>query len=325
MQITRLTLDQFPYMLRKVPKPPAFLDCAGALPPSEDYIYLCVVGARKFDNYGKEACTRLIQGLKGFPIVIVSGLAIGIDSIAHEAALDVGLKTIAFPGSGLDKHSLYPYRHWALAERIVTAGSTLLSPFERDMGGAPWTFPVRNELMAGSCQATLLIQGRHGSGTLLTADHALQFDRDVLIVPGPIFSELSYGPHKLYKEGAIPVTNSKEVLAALGFNIDFGDGSYNDGWKNIDIEEANSELVHCGFSDRQSTKKQPAGQLSIADLSLSEEERLIIRLLQYSPLCSSDLISKTSLNAAKLNIILSELELRGLIRQEGQVYMTEKP
>ena len=288
MNITRLTFDQYPYLLRQIQNPPEFLDCAGALPPSDDHKFLCVIGAREHSEYGANACRHLIAGLKDYPIVIVSGLALGIDSIAHRAALDNKMKTISFPGSGLDRRVIYPSSHWGLAERIVDSGNTLLSPFEIMQEGAHWTFPARNRLMAGISHATLIIEGRQKSGTLLTAEYALQFNRDVLIVPGSIFEELSYGPHLLYKQGATPVTTSAEILAALGFDI----------------------------PDPDSAPKQ----LAMTGLNLCKEESAIIRALQFSPLSSSALIDKVALNASEANIFISQLELQGLIIQEGNVY-----
>ena len=290
MKITKLSLEQFPYLLRQIDNPPEYLDCAGELPPGEDYKYLCVIGARHYSSYGKEACQHLIAGLQGYPIAIVSGLAIGIDSIAHITALEADLRVVAFPGSGLSESVIYPYRHLSLARKIVQTGNTLLSPFNQTQIGRNWTFPVRNNLMAGSAHATLIIEGRKGSGTLLTADYALQHNREVLIVPGSIFSDLSYGPHMLYYRGAIPVTSSMEILEALGFVINNSDN------------------------------KTIPQQLSLGDLSLTNDELLIFHSLQFSPLSGSALIEKTSLSPEQLNILLSQMEIKDLIREEGQVY-----
>src|SRR6185369_12697192 len=118
MEIQRLYPHQYPYLLKQISAPPKFLDCVGPMPP-DDHKFLCVIGARRYSPYGQECCEKLISGLRGYPIVVVSGLAIGIDSIAHRAALKAGLKTIAFPGSGLSRHALYPVRHRMLAEEIA--------------------------------------------------------------------------------------------------------------------------------------------------------------------------------------------------------------
>ncbi len=289
MNPTRLTPEQYPFLLRQIQRPPPFLDCIGPIPP-DDYKYLCVIGARQYSDYGKEACQKLIAGLKSYPVVIVSGLALGIDSIAHEAALDAGLKTVAFPGSGLSRESLYPRTHLKLAERIIKSGGTLLSPFEQWQSGDPWLFPVRNQLMAGMSHATLVIEGRVKSGTLLTAANALEFGRDVLIVPGSIFSDLSYGPHKLYRDGATPVVTSGEILESLGFDIN--------------PAEHDNKTIKMDFNSSP----------------LSEEEKKIIRELQMSPLSATDLIYKTSLSSSRFNILVSQLELSGVIVQTNGIY-----
>ena len=200
MNTVKIFPSEYPTLIKQMALQPKFLECAGALPPGDSYKYLCVVGARNFSEYGRDVCKSLISGLRNYPIVIVSGLALGIDSIAHETALQVGLKTIAFPGSGLAKEVIYPKSHLRLAERIVKSGNTLLSSFDHNQIGMNWTFPVRNQLMAALSHATLIIEGKKGSGTLLTAKYANDLGRDVLIVPGSIFSDLSYGPHLLYKD-----------------------------------------------------------------------------------------------------------------------------
>ncbi len=290
MKTIRLNRAQFPFLLKQMKMQPPFLDCAGTLPPNDENKFLCVVGARKYSEYGRDACLKLINGLKGYPVVIVSGLALGIDSIAHEVALNVGLRTIAFPGSGLSRQVLYPPSHLHLAERIIESGNTLLSPFERNQIGIKWTFPVRNQLMAGISHAVLVIEGREGSGTLLTAKYAIDLNRDVLVVPGSIFSDLSYGPHKLFKDGATPITTSNEILSALGF--DMGDN--------------NSENTQMSFE--------------LSAQSLSIEERSIIQALQYSPLSASDLIEKTSLSSMKFNVLISQLELNDFVTQNNGIY-----
>jgi len=157
MNIQTITSDQYPYLLKQISQLPKYLDVIGTI-PSDENRFLCVIGARKHTSYGKEVCERLIAGLAGYPIVIVSGLALGIDSVAHAAALKAGLKTIAFPGSGLNEQVIYPEEHKPLAKQIVAAGGALVSPFARDQIGVYWSFPTRNRLMAGISHAVLIIE-----------------------------------------------------------------------------------------------------------------------------------------------------------------------
>lgn len=284
----RLTKEQYPYLLREVPFPPKTLYCAGSLPPTDEYKYLCVIGSRQYTSYGKDTCESLIAGLRNYPVVIISGLAIGIDSIAHRSALRNGLKTISFPGSGLDPEFIYPAAHYPLAQEIVRSGGTLLSPFKPNQPGTLWTFPVRNQLMAGSSQATLIIEGEEGSGTLITAKAALDFNREVLVVPGSIFSSHSRGPHHLFSQGAVPVFSSEDILESLGFEI----------------------------TPNRSNQKI----LDLEKLNLSPAEKLIIRALQIRPLDTSSLVEKTLLSATETNATISRLELRSLIVGDNGIY-----
>ena len=142
-----LTKEQFPELLREITDPPKKLFIKGEL-PSEEMKFLCVVGSRKYSPYGKEVCRTLIEGLKGYDVVIVSGLALGIDAIAHEAALEVGLTTIAVPGSGLGDKVLHPSTNRNLAKRILDAGGALVSEFEEDFKATYYSFPQRNRIMA---------------------------------------------------------------------------------------------------------------------------------------------------------------------------------
>ncbi len=296
MKTTRLTFNQYPLLLRQIYNPPKFLDIAGAPIPSDDNVFLCVVGARQHTSYGEEVCRHLIKGFQGYPIVIVSGLAIGIDSIAHEQALASGLKTISVPGSGLDESVIYPASHLNLAKRIIDSGNTLLSPFEPTLRSALWTFPARNRVMAGLCHATLIIEGRVGSGTLITAEHAIAFNRDVMIVPGSIFSETSYGPHTLHKDGATPVSTSREILVNLGL--------------------AEPEIPIIQKKKRPWQNKKPASpilSLPIEKLFLLPEEEMILRLLHDGPQTNTALIEKSEISPIKLSIILSQLEIKDLI------------
>ncbi|KKU81296.1 MAG: protecting protein DprA protein, partial [Parcubacteria group bacterium GW2011_GWA1_47_8] len=132
-KIRRLLPEEFPPALLEIPQVPQELFIAGELPDPHGYYYLCVVGSRKYTSYGREALERIITGLAGYPIVIVSGLALGIDALAHRAALDTGLLTIAVPGSGLAPDVLYPRTNLALAREILTNGGALLSEFESDL------------------------------------------------------------------------------------------------------------------------------------------------------------------------------------------------
>ncbi|MSU44602.1 DNA-protecting protein DprA [Candidatus Nomurabacteria bacterium] len=280
MEIKKLPKNKFPKALLEIPQPPENLWIIGDLPTDENLIYLCVVGSRKFTSYGREACEKIIAGLKGYPIVIVSGFAIGIDTIAHKKAMQVGLKTIVFPGSGLSAPAMYPKTNLRLMKEIIESGGCLISEFEPDFKATQWSFPMRNRLMAGISKAVLIIEAEERSGTLITARLTTEYNRDLLVVPGSIFSSNSKGTNRLLKAGAIPITSSEDVLEALGFE-----------------QERDEEKQLRLFED------------------LSPEEKRIVDLLR-EPIPRDDLIRAMKLPIPTANAMLSVMEIKGLIKEE---------
>ncbi len=214
VEIKKLNPKNFPPLLSEIPDPPSTLYLRGTLPPIETRL-LAVVGSRRMSRYGKETCEHLIQGLAGYPVAIVSGLALGIDGVAHRAALEADLQTIAVPGSGLSEDVLYPRAHLSLAHDIVNSGGALLSEMEPEERAAPYTFPKRNRLMAGMSHAVLIIEAGLKSGTLITARLATEYNRELLIVPHSIFSEGGEGGHLFMGLGARPVRTAEDILDAL--------------------------------------------------------------------------------------------------------------
>ncbi len=201
-------------LLLQIPECPETLRIQGEFPVREKY--LAVVGSRKYSEYGKAVCEQLIEGLRGQSVCIVSGLALGIDGIAHRAALKAGLATIAIPGSGLGEKVLYPSTHRGLRDSILEHGGCLLSEFEDDFRATLWSFPQRNRLMAGLSHATFVVEAELKSGTLITSKYAIDFNRDVFTIPHSIFSKTSEGPHMLLRLGATPITSSADIIAGLG-------------------------------------------------------------------------------------------------------------
>lgn len=207
--------DDFPPALREIPDAPKRLYIRGNW-PSSDYALLAVVGSRRYSAYGKHICERLIGELASYKVAIVSGLALGIDSIAHEAALASRLPTIAVLPSGLSDKSIYPAQHQPLAQKILSAGGALVSEYEPEARPALYTFPARNRIMAGVSQATLLIEAAERSGTLITARLALDYNREVLAVPHPLQSETGAGGNLYIRLGATLVRSGTDILEALG-------------------------------------------------------------------------------------------------------------
>lgn len=283
--ILELSPGEFPPLLREIPDPPKKLYRRGILmhedasSSHQDRKLLCVVGSRNYSSYGKEVVSQLIAGLREYPITIVSGLAIGIDGLAHTAALETGLHTIAVPGSGLRDEVLYPHRHKNLAHKILAAGGGLLSEYEPDFHAMTWSFTRRNRIMAGMSHATLIIEASEQSGTLVTARLAMEYNRDVLTVPGSIFSKNSYGPHMLIRDGATPITSATDILEALGLK------------ERLYEKDEHFETY-------------------------SKEEQQVLKLLN-EPLGKDALIRALDTDTSSANILLTMMELKGLIQEDN--------
>lgn len=212
--IVKITTAKCSPQLLEIPQPPKEVYVRGNLAP-RNTVCLAVVGSRNYTNYGKQVVEHLISGLRGYPISIISGLALGIDALAHKAALENGLHTLAVPGSGIDDSVIYPRQNRELARQILAHGGGMLSEFEPTFVAAPWSFPQRNRIMVGLSQAVLLIEASEKSGTLITARLTCDYNRELLVVPGNIFSENSHGAHQFLKLGATPVTCADDILDAL--------------------------------------------------------------------------------------------------------------
>ena len=283
MQIKDLPKKDFPKLLLEINDPPKSLRIIGELPKTEKY--LCVVGSRKYSDYGRAVCENLIEGLRGYPITIVSGLALGMDAIAHRAALKTGLKTVAVPGSGLDPKVLYPSSHRRLAEEIVEAGGAMISEFEDNFKPFPYSFPQRNRIMAGMSHATFVVEAELQSGTLITSKYAIEYNRDVFTVPHSIFSKTSEGPHMLLRLGATPITQSSDIVTALGLR-------------------PREEL------------------LQVRDYSdCSTDERELIDILK-EPLSRDEIIRRLGKPVYVTQTILATMEIKGLIEElMGEIHL----
>ena len=298
MEIENLLKKNFPKLLHEIPDPPKSLRIIGKLPEinsesqadnhsscNPELKYLCVVGSRRYSQYGKEGCEHLIEGLRGYPVVIVSGLALGIDGIAHRAALSAGLKTIAVPGSGLSEKVLYPSAHRELAKEIVESGGALISEFEDNFKATPYSFPQRNRIMAGMSHATFVIEAELKSGTLITSKYATEYNRDVFTVPHSIFSKTGEGPHMLLRLGATPITQSIDIITALGLR-------------------PKEEL----FQTQDYSK-------------CSTDEREIVEIL-HEPLSRDQIIRLLEKPVYVTQTILATMEIKGLIREEmGEIHL----
>lgn len=271
--------SDFPPILREIPDPPKRLYLRGEW-PSFDKKWLAVVGARAMSTYGKQVVHHLIEGLAGYPVVIVSGLAYGVDAEAHKTALKVGLTTVGVPGSGLDWNVLYPKANVNLAREIVEKGGALLSEEKPDARSMEYMFPKRNRIMAGLAHAVLVVEAREKSGSLITAKLTTEYNRELLVVPGSIFSEESMGTHQFLRLGATAVTSAEDILVSLGI----------------------------------AKREGPASWSQMRD-DLSDVEKRVFEIL-HAPVSRDELIALLELPITDANVLLSTMEIKGLIVEE---------
>ncbi len=280
--ITTVSLGEsdFPKLLAEITDPPHTLFLRGKLPDSSRPA-LSVVGARKFTEYGALGCRQIVEPLARQGMVIVSGLAIGIDGIAHEAALAARGITVAVLGSGVDRAHVYPATNRELSERIISNGGAVISEYPPGFEVTNYSFPARNRIIAGLSLGTLVIEAAEESGTLITASCALDYNREVFALPHNIISPVGVGCNNLIKQGAKMVTAPEDVTEALNL-------------KNI------QQIVE----NRQK-------------LTASPIEEKITGVLSRAPKHVDMIIKESQLNGPTVMSALTLMEMRGMVRNLG--------
>ena len=278
MEIRELERSEWPAQLLEIPQPPERLWVRGALPPTGHKL-LTVVGSRAMTRYGQEACEKLITGLAGYPLSIVSGLALGTDTCAHKSALAAGLHTLVVPGSGLNDDVLYPKSNRGFAKEILKAGGGFLSEYAPDETSHIHFFPERNRIMVGLSDAVLIIEAGQKSGTLITARLAGEYNRDLLCIPHRIGDPHAFGSHLFIRLGAALVSDPLHVLEAL----------------------------HIVPREGASTNVAPS------DL---EDAELVVWNMLEEPRTRDEILRGSGTPAGETLTALVALELRGLIREE---------
>ena len=295
---------EYPPLLSKIFDPPAVLFYRGTLPdPSRKHI--SVVGTRHPSKYGLRIVETIIGPLAESGVVIVSGLAYGVDALAHEATLAYNGATIAVLGSGVDAASIYPAGNRHIASQILARGGALVSEFPIGTLPLPFHYPLRNRIIAGLSNGTLVIEAAQKSGSLITARAALEAGRDVYAVPGNIDSEMSEGPNNLIKMGAIPVTCAEDLL---GF------------------ETSPNPSLAGGASREASASTSPAkgrtGGVAFTYEPRSETERNILAQLAHDPVHVDEVARATLIPIETLGSAITLLEMKGVIKHEGGRYYT---
>ncbi|MFA5746723.1 MAG: DNA-processing protein DprA [Candidatus Paceibacterota bacterium] len=278
--IKTISIDDpgYPLRLKQIKNPPKVLYYIGRMIPEENC--LAIVGARICSAYGAETAGEMAKGASQNGLTVVSGLAAGIDSAAHQAAVQLEKRTIAVLGGGLDRNSFYPKQNLALAQKILETGGALLSEYPAGTKPANYTFPQRNRIISGISMGTLVIEAKVRSGALLTAVWAGKQNRKVFAIPGPIHSANSQGCNALIKNGAQLTENINDVLRGLGLS------------RQMTLLE---RLPSCENRD----------------------ESLILKTLEEKSLNIEKIIETTGLDAATAAQTLISMELKGMINDLG--------
>jgi DNA processing protein len=275
----------YPPLLARIADPPAALFVRGDPAAICGDHLIAVVGTRAITRYGEQVTALLCRPLAA-NLTIVSGLALGVDALAHAVALDAGGKTAAVLGSGVDRQSVGPRSNFGLAERIVADGGALVSEYPPGTAARRHHFPLRNRIIAGLCRGTVVIEAASRSGALITASAALEYNRDVFAVPGPINQAASEGTNALIGQGAIPITSAKDIF---------------DHYDLRPIENLVSQ------NRRQVT-------------DINKEGAAIVAALRDGPLAIDILAQKTGLRIRTVMAAATDLELAGIIAMSGNEY-----
>jgi len=278
--------DDYPAALKQIHDPPFFLFAAGDRSVLTSYDErVAIVGARKASGYGLKQAMSIAETLARHSVLVVSGLALGIDAAAHEGALAAGEATVAVLGTGCEQ--VYPRRHWRLAERIQQSG-LLLSEFPLRSPALPAHFPRRNRIVTGLSSATVVIEAALKSGSLISAKLALAEGREVMAVPGLVTNQQARGCHQLIRDGALLIESADDVLAELGIG-------------------AGDSLA-----------------LSLGVQGLTPEQEKLLDLLRAGPVSMDTLMSDLELPIEDLTVALVMLEVMGLVHSESGRFQASK-
>ena len=262
----------FTNQLASIAKVPNTLYYCGEL-PSTPVKSVAIVGSRKPTPYGKSVTEKIVHTLAEHNVTIISGLALGIDSIAHKAALKFNTPTIAVMARGLN--GIYPASHFSLSREIVKAGGALISTYPADMPAQPYHFLERNRIISGLSSIVIVTEAAVKSGTLNTASHALEQGKDVFAVPGNITSPMSAGCNRLIRQGAQPLIDTSDILSALG------------------------------IKSQKTTPQIPVRK--------NKTEQLIINAILAGAKDTNQIINATNISPSSIFVTLSTLEIAGII------------
>lgn len=283
----------YPHKLKHIYSPPQLIYVKGRIKNclNEYNKTIGIVGSRNPSVYGREICRYFAEGLSDAGFNIVSGLARGIDGIAHKAALDKGGYTVAVLGSGINV--AYPRSNIEIYSRIEENGG-IISEYGLDVKPNPWQFPIRNRIISGLSDGVLVVEARAESGSLITAEHGLEQGKTIYSIPGRIMDKCCEGNNNILKEGALCVTSPDDII--------------NDMTGLMPQEDHNNNCNPCDMQKDEKTEK------------LTEDEKLVLSVLSLEPIYIDDIIQSTRLGVTRTISILYILEEKGLVKQPNRGY-----
>lgn len=286
--------EQYPSLLREIPDPPVLLYVAG-MTSNVEAPTVAIVGTRRPSHYGRAMAEKLAAGLAERGIAVVSGMARGCDSAAHKGSLGSGGFTLAVLGTGVDR--VYPGENKKLYDEICEKGMVIS---EYPLGTPPvaTNFPRRNRIISGLSLGVIVVEAPMRSGSLMTARLALEYNRDIFALPGPVTSTKSSGTNKLIRDGAMLIESADDILEGLGLERLSVEGT---------AERSND--------DTQDKKTDGAGKRGVAAPALVGDEKLVWRALEDGPVHIDFITERTGLSAAGASATLLSMELKGLIEQ----------
>lgn len=270
--------ENYPNNLKGLDNAPILLYCIGNLSKNDDNA-VAIVGSRKMTSYGREVAEKFSTDLASYGVTIVSGLARGIDTVAHKSVLAVNGRTLAVIASGLD--TIYPPENLGLTKEIIKKGGAILSEYPLGYSALPVNFPSRNRIVSGLSKAVIVVEGERKSGTLLTASHAAEQGRTVFAIPGQITSPMSGAPHFLLQNGAKMAISPKDILDELDLQV------------KVDKDEVLKVLPE------------------------KAEEKKIIKILEREPLHLDEIARISKVEVSKISATLMSMSLKGMVKDMG--------
>ncbi|MBU1017177.1 MAG: DNA-processing protein DprA [Patescibacteria group bacterium] len=271
--------SSYPSRLLDLPNPPPVLYIAGEIVPS-DSLALAVVGSRKMSSYGEDVCEEIVSQVSQAGVTIVSGLMYGVDLTAHKVALQAGGRTLGVLGFG--KNFIHKVGDKNVVAQMMEGAGAIITEFGENEAGAPWTFPKRDRIISALASAILVVEAAEKSGTLYTIEAALKLKKEVMAIPGSIFSPVSKGTNKLIREGARLVCSVDEILEVL---------------------DVDSRIKKIAFK---------------SEFPLSSAENAILEVLKEGELYIDDVAVKANMVIYTVSALLTSLELKGMVKDVGR-------